>query len=421
MITYHDVKRNVLYLEPDYRAPDGPGRPFVQFDALKIAVYDDTSDIMLLKVNNTRVGKWVPWNTFITFVRYLYTMDCRGTLMCETALIDMLQGVIVKYARDGIRLAVRRINDYGRVKEIWLWNEDENLPYVNVFDAYRVKTQTAEGGGWYYLCTTREGAIARGFIVDAGGDECVGEPCGGVHGDVERGVEPGGFVGQLFTLDRKLAKITTLDRRVLSSCLSAHMALGKSRRETNLVAFCTTWGMRVDEAACRKMYTKHLPAWVPQYAGPEMWARYVVDMLTAGLPILSRSVRNIRCMDLCIEDIPPRLAAALQDTGPGEDLLQDLPVEMRHGDGNEIRLTYLRQLEPFKRFARGLLEAIYYNSQIKVTWADLPNDSGTSYVSAQISSEPGRVFRVGCMLADRVWNQHMMHKFYMQLRIEEQR
>ena len=152
-----------------------------------------------------------------------------------------------------------------------------------------------------------------------------------------------------------------------------------------------------------------------------MWARYVVDMLTAGLPILSRSVRNIRCMDLCIEDIPPRLAAALQDTGPGEDLVQDLPVEMSHGDGNEIRLTYLRQLEPFKRFTTELLKAIYYNSQIKVTWADLPNDSGTSYVSAQISSEPGRVFRVGCMLADRVWNPHMMHKFYMQLRIEERR
>jgi hypothetical protein len=126
-------------------------------------------------------------------------------------------------------------------------------------------------------------------------------------------------------------------------------------------------------------------------------------------------------MDLCIEDSPPQLAAALWDTGPGEDMLQptDLPEEMRQDEGNEIRLTYLRQREPFKRFAKELLEAIYYNSMIKVTRASLPNDSGTSYVSADISSDPGRVFQVGCMLASSVVNPHIMHKFYMELRIEE--
>jgi hypothetical protein len=71
-------------------------------------------------------------------------------------------------------------------------------------------------------------------------------------------------------------------------------------------------------------------------------------------------------MDLCIEDIPPRLAEALEDTGPGEDMLEptDLPEEMRHDEGNEIRLTYLRQLGPFKLFAKELLEAIYYNSKL---------------------------------------------------------
>ena len=181
-------------------------------DALKIAVYDHTRDILLLRVEGIRVREWVPWKTFITFVRYLYTMGCDGMLMCETALIDTMQGVIVKYARERTRLTVRDVNTDDGVKAIWLWTEQKGLPYVNVIDAYRVKTQTSEGGRWYWLCTTREDAIARGFVVDAGGDDCVGEPCSSVHDDAEGGVEPDGFVGQLFTLDRKLAEITTLDR-----------------------------------------------------------------------------------------------------------------------------------------------------------------------------------------------------------------
>jgi len=208
---------------------------------------------------------------------------------------------------------------------------------------------------------------------------------------------------------------------LLGSCPSAGEALlAKSRRETNLVAFCTTWDMRVDEAACRKMYAEHLlPGWVPQYAGPEMWARYVVDMLSAGPPVVLESIRS---MNLCIENIPPRLAAALNDTRPGEDVLEptDLPEEMRcDEESNEIRLTYLRQLEPFKQFAKELFEAIYCNACVTVTSAALPSDSGVSYVSAHISTEHGRVFRVGMMLASRVRNPHIMHAFYMQLRIEE--
>ncbi len=234
-ITYDGQDGNVLTLGPEgFRG---------SYRVLRIAVYDHTGSIKLLSENGTPVGKWVPSNTFITFVRYLYMTNCRGELMCETALIDMLQGVIVKYARDRITLHVREVSDSGGVKEIWLWNtiqdplvKRERLPFVNVIDGYRVKTMTSAGGGWHWLCTTREGAIERGFIVDAGGDECVGEPCSSVH-DAEGGVEPqGGFVRQLFTLDRKLAEITTLDRRVLSSCLGAHMAPGKSRRETNLGA-----------------------------------------------------------------------------------------------------------------------------------------------------------------------------------------
>jgi hypothetical protein len=149
-----------------------------------------------------------------------------------------------------------------------------------------------------------------------------------------------------------------------------------------------------------------------------MWARYVVDMLTDGPPIV---LGNIRSTNLCIENIPLRLAAALNDTRPGKDVLvpTDLPEEMRRGGRNEIRLTYLRQLVPFKLFARELFEAIYHNACVTVTSAELPSDSGVSYVSAQISTEHGRVFRVGMMLASRVRNPHIMHAFYMQLRIEE--
>jgi len=233
-ITYDGQDGNVLTLGPEgFRG---------SYRVLRIAVYDHTGSIKLLDESGTRVDRWVPLKTFITFVRYLYMTGCRGELMCETALIDMLQGVIVKYARDGITLDVRGVSDRRGVKEIWLWNKvqnlrvkEERLPHVNVIDAYRVKTKTIAGAGWRWLCTTRESAIARGFIVDAGGDDCVGEPCSSVH-DAEGGVEPKGLIRQLFTLDRKLAEITTLDRRVLSSCLSAHMAPGKSRRETNLVA-----------------------------------------------------------------------------------------------------------------------------------------------------------------------------------------
>ena len=172
-------------------------------DALKIAVYDHTRDILLLRVEGIRVREWVPWKTFITFVRYLYTMGCDGMLMCETALIDTMQGVIVKYARDRIRLTVRDVNTDGGVKEIWLWTEQKGLPYVNVIDAYRVKTQTAEGGGWHWLCTTREGAIKCGYVVDARGDEHVAEP-GGAGDEGASGEAPGGHVDVLMRLDRKL-------------------------------------------------------------------------------------------------------------------------------------------------------------------------------------------------------------------------
>ena len=221
MVEYEDV-RELIEITDDER--DGHVLIFSSasfrgsYRVLRFAVYDDIGSIKLLKDTDTVVDKWVPFKTFITFVRYVYSWGCSLELMCETALIDMLQGVIVKYAREGITLEVRHVLDHCGVKEVWLWSKiktplvkEERLPHVNVIDVYRVKTKISAAGGWHWLCTTREGAIARGFVVDAGGDECVGEPCSSVHDDAEGGVEPDGFVGQLFTLDRKLAEITTLD------------------------------------------------------------------------------------------------------------------------------------------------------------------------------------------------------------------
>jgi hypothetical protein len=221
VVEYEDV-RELIRITDDER--DGHVLIFSSgsfrgsYRVLRIAVYDYTGSIKLLSENDTIVDKWVPFKTFITFVRYLYMTGCSGELMCEPALIDMLQGVVVKYAREGVTLDVRTVSDSGGVKEIWLWNEiktprveEDRLPHVNVIDAYRVKTKTSAGGGWYWLCRTREQAIARGFVVDAGGDDCVGEPCSSVHDDAEGCVEPEGFVGQLFSLDRRLAEITTPD------------------------------------------------------------------------------------------------------------------------------------------------------------------------------------------------------------------
>ena len=215
MVEYEDV-RELIKITDDDR--DGHVLIFSSegfrgsYRVLRIAVYDFTGSIKLLSENDTIVDKLVPFKTFITFVRYLYMTGCSGELMCETALIDMLQGVIVKYAREGITLEVRHVLDHSGVKEVWLWSKlktplvkEERLPYVNVIDAYQVKTKTSAGGGWYWLCRTREQAIARGFIVDAGGDECVGEP-GGVGDDGAPGKAPSGHVVALMRLNRKLLR-----------------------------------------------------------------------------------------------------------------------------------------------------------------------------------------------------------------------
>jgi hypothetical protein len=202
-ITYHGHEGNELTL-----GQSGVGRPC---DYVHIAVYEHTDNITLLEVNNTRVGKLVPWRTFITFMRYLYTRDCGAELMCETALIDMLQGVIVKYARDGIRLKVQGFTDHRGVKVIKLCGEDGGLPFVNVIDAYRVKTKTSaeENPGWRWLCTTHEEAMLRGFIVHAGGDECVGEPRGVGDDGAEKndhGASPRGHVDALMRLNSRLLR-----------------------------------------------------------------------------------------------------------------------------------------------------------------------------------------------------------------------
>jgi hypothetical protein len=123
VVEYEDV-RELIRIRDDER--DGHVLIFSSascrgsYRVLRIAVYDHTGSILLLSENDTPVGEWVPFKTFITFVRYLYMTGCSGKLMCETALIDMLQGVIVKYAREGITLDVHTVSDSGGVKEIWL-------------------------------------------------------------------------------------------------------------------------------------------------------------------------------------------------------------------------------------------------------------------------------------------------------------
>jgi hypothetical protein len=173
-------------------------------DYIQIAVGDEAEhDVQLLKVNGERVGKMVPWKTFVTFVCYLYTRDCGGRMMCETVLVDMLQGVLNRYRADGVVLEVDDFEDRGRVKKIQLRNAaTKGPPFVELFDAYRVTTSD-DGARWTDLCTSRQEAIARGFVAD----DCVEEEPRSAFGEGAPSAPDGHVVGALARLDRRLDDI----------------------------------------------------------------------------------------------------------------------------------------------------------------------------------------------------------------------
>ena len=172
-------------------------------DYIQIAVGGEAEhDVQLLKVNGKRVGKMVPWKTFVTFVRYLYTRDCGGRMMCETVLMDMLQGVLNRYRADGVVLEVDDFEDRGRVKKIQLRNAaTKGPPFVELFDAYRVTTSD-DGARWTDLCTSRPEAIARGFVAEDG-DRCVEEPRSG-FGEGAPSAPDGHVMGALARLNCRL-------------------------------------------------------------------------------------------------------------------------------------------------------------------------------------------------------------------------
>ena len=172
-------------------------------DYIQIAVGDEAEHgVQLLKVNGERVGKMVPWKTFVTFVRHLYTRNCRGRMMCETVLVDMLQGVLNRYRADGVVLEVDDFEDRGRVKKIQLRNAaTKGPPFVELFDAYRVTTSD-DGARWTDLCTSRPEAIARGFVAEDG-DRCVEEPRSG-FGEGAPSAPDGHVMGALARLNCRL-------------------------------------------------------------------------------------------------------------------------------------------------------------------------------------------------------------------------
>lgn len=171
-------------------------------DHIQIAVGGEAeNDVLLLKVNGRPENKMVPWKTFVTFVRYLYTRDCGGRMMCETVLVDMLQGVLNRYRADGVALEVDDFEDRGSVKKIQLRNAaTKGPPFVDLFDAYRVTTSD-DGVCWTDLCTSRPEAIARGFVAD----DCVEEePRSGGFGEGAPSAPDGHVMGALARLNCRL-------------------------------------------------------------------------------------------------------------------------------------------------------------------------------------------------------------------------